>query len=223
MVTFTKVCAEFNNQLVLDQITFSMAAGEFTYLVGQTGVGKTTLLRLLYFDLKPTSGIVEVAGFRSDSVKPSKIPYIRRRIGIVFQDYQLLEDRNIFENVALALYVSNASHMEVKKRVLYALAEVGLSHKRNQKVTELSGGEMQRVTIARAIVNSPAILLADEPTGNLDPSTSQEILELLQKINMRGTAILMATHNYDLVKKYPERVLQLKEGKLYETNGVSFE
>ena len=113
--------------------------------------------------------------------------------------------------------------MEVKKRVLYALAEVGLSHKRNQKVTELSGGEMQRVTIARAIVNSPAILLADEPTGNLDPSTSQEILELLQKINMRGTAILMATHNYDLVKKYPERVLQFKEGKLYETNGVSFE
>jgi cell division transport system ATP-binding protein len=134
----------------------------------------------------------------------------------VFQDFKLLEDRNVYDNVAFALFVTNAQRSEIKKKVLHVLADVGLSHKRYQMPHELSGGEQQRVVIARALVNEPVVLLADEPTGNLDPTSSAEIMELLTKINMRGTAILMATHNYDLVKKYPARVVQLKEGKLFE-------
>jgi cell division transport system ATP-binding protein len=139
-------------------------------------------------------------------------------LGIVFQDFKLLDDRNVYDNVAFALFVTNARRSEIKKTVLHVLADVGLSHKRNHMPHELSGGEQQRVVIARALVNEPIVLLADEPTGNLDPTSSAEIMELLKKINMRGTAILMATHNYDLVKKYPARVVQLKDGKLTEVD-----
>ena len=193
-----------------------MKSGEFVYLVGQTGAGKSSLLRLLYMDLKPDTGRVRVAGFDTSSMKQKEVPFLRRRIGIVFQDFKLLEDRDVYENVAFALYVTNTRRAEVKKRVLLALADVGLSHKKLQMPNELSGGEQQRVVIARALVNSPPLLLADEPTGNLDPSSSNEIMELLQKINMRGTAILMATHNYDVVKRFPSRIIQLKEGKIVE-------
>jgi cell division transport system ATP-binding protein len=137
-------------------------------------------------------------------------------LGIVFQDFKLLEDRNVYDNVAFAMFVTNSRRSEIKKKVLHVLADVGMSHKRNQMPNELSGGEQQRVVIARALVNEPLVLLADEPTGNLDPTSSAEIMDLLTKINMRGTAILMATHNYELVKKYPARVVQLKDGKLSE-------
>jgi cell division transport system ATP-binding protein len=170
----------------------------------------------MYFDLKPSSGRVKVAGYDSATVKNREIPFLRRRIGVVFQDFKLLEDRNVYDNVAFALYVTNAKRGEVKKKVLHALADVGLSHKRNQMPHELSGGEQQRVVMARALINEPAILVADEPTGNLDPTSSAEIMELLTKINMRGTAVLMATHNYDLVRQYPARIVQLKEGKLLD-------
>jgi cell division transport system ATP-binding protein len=214
MVFFTDVSVAFEGHMALQKISFSMLEGEFVYLTGQTGAGKTTLLRLLYMDRKPDSGVVEIAGYRSDTMKRRDVPRLRRRLGVVFQDFQLLEDRNVYENVALSLYVSNIRGSELKRRILYALAEVGLSHKRNSSISELSGGEQQRVAIARAIVNTPPLLLADEPTGNLDPATSAEILELLKKINMTGTAVLMATHNYELVKKYPARVLQLKQGLL---------
>ena len=135
---------------------------------------------------------------------------------MLFQDFKLLEDRDVFENVAFALYVTNTRRSEIKKRVLLALADVGLSHKRFQMPHELSGGEQQRVVIARALVNSPPVLLADEPTGNLDPVASNEIMDVLKKINMRGTAILMATHNYELVRKYPARIIQVKDGKLVD-------
>jgi cell division transport system ATP-binding protein len=216
MIDLNNVSVSFDSQHVLDGINFSMKQSEFVYLVGQTGMGKSTLLRLMYFDLLPSSGKVRISSYDSSSITGRQIPRIRRRLGIVFQDFKLLEDRNVYDNVAFALFVTNARRSEIKKKVLHVLADVGLSHKRYQMPHELSGGEQQRVVIARALVNEPVVLLADEPTGNLDPTSSAEIMELLTKINMRGTAILMATHNYDLVKKYPARVVQLKEGKLFE-------
>lgn len=216
MIELQQVSVSFDGQLVLDRADFSMKPGDFVYLVGQTGAGKSSLLRLLYMDLKPQRGTVKVAGFSSSSITTREIPFLRRRLGVVFQDFKLLDDRDVYENVAFALYVTNAKRREVRKRVLLALADVGLSHKRLQMPNELSGGEQQRVVIARALINSPPLLLADEPTGNLDPASSNEIMELLQKINMRGTAILMATHNYDIVKRFPARILQLKDGKLIE-------
>jgi cell division transport system ATP-binding protein len=216
MIELKDVTVSFDGQKVLDRLNFSLGHGEFVYLVGQTGTGKSSLMRLLYFDLHPSTGRVKVASYDSENLRNSKIPLIRRRLGIVFQDFKLLEDRNVYDNVAFALFVTNARRGEIKKTVLHVLADVGLSHKRNNMPHELSGGEQQRVVIARALVNEPVVLLADEPTGNLDPISSAEIMELLKKINMRGTAVLMATHNYDLVKKYPARVVQLKDGKLTE-------
>ncbi len=216
MIELHDVTVSFDGQTVLEKVNFSMKSGDFVYLVGQTGAGKSSLLRLLYMDLKPESGRVRVAGFESSAIKTREVPYLRRRLGIVFQDFKLLEDRDVYENVAFALYATNTRRSETKKRVLLALADVGLSHKRLHMPHELSGGEQQRVVIARAIVNAPPLLLADEPTGNLDPASSNEIMELLQKINMRGTAILMATHNYELVKKFPARIIQLKEGKIVD-------
>jgi cell division transport system ATP-binding protein len=216
IIELKDVTVSFNGQTVLDKVNFSMRNGEFVYLVGQTGAGKSSLLRLMYMDLAATSGQVMVSGFNASTIKRSKVPYLRRRLGIVFQDFKLLPDRNVFENVAFALYVTNTPSSEIKKRTLLALADVGLSHKRNQMPHELSGGEQQRVVIARALVNAPSLLLADEPTGNLDPTSSTEIMELLRKINLRGTAVLMATHNYELVRRFPARIVQLKEGKLFE-------
>jgi cell division transport system ATP-binding protein len=216
MIELKDVTVSFDGQLVLDRLTLSVRDGEFIYLVGATGAGKSSLLRLLYMDLKPESGTVGVLDYDSETTRPQEIPRLRRRLGIVFQDFKLLEDRDVFENVAFALYVTNTGGSEIKKRVFHALSDVGVSHKRNQMPHELSGGEQQRVVIARALVNTPSLLLADEPTGNLDPSASAEIMELLIKINMRGTAVLMATHNYDLVRKYPARVIQLKDGKLID-------
>ncbi|MCU0452626.1 MAG: cell division ATP-binding protein FtsE [Bacteroidetes bacterium] len=218
MIELDGVTVSFDGQQVLTNLSFSMKRGEFVYLVGQTGAGKSSLMRLLYYDLIPEAGRVRVAGYDSSNIAPKEIPFLRRRIGVVFQDFKLLDDRSVYDNVAFALHVTNARRGDLKKKVLHVLAEVGLSHKRNQMPQELSGGEQQRVVIARALVNEPAILIADEPTGNLDPASSAEIMELMTKINMRGTAVLMATHNYDLVKKYPARVVQLKDGRLQEVD-----
>ncbi len=215
MIELQKVSVSFDGQKVLSDVNFAMKRGEFVYLVGQTGAGKSSLMRLLYFDIIPSAGRVRVAGYDSATVAPREVPYLRRRLGIVFQDFKLLDDRSVYDNVAFALYVTQTRRSELKKKVLHALADVGLSHKRNQMPHELSGGEQQRVVIARALVNEPAILIADEPTGNLDPVSSAEIMDVMMKINMRGTAVLMATHNYDLVKKYPARVVQLKDGGLH--------
>ncbi|MDP2885711.1 MAG: cell division ATP-binding protein FtsE [Ignavibacteria bacterium] len=216
MIDLRDVTVSFDGQVVLDRLNLSIKDGEFVYLVGATGAGKSSLLRLLYMDLKPDSGTVSVLDYDSTTTKPQEIPRLRRRLGIVFQDFKLLEDRDVFENVAFALYVTDTRSSDIKKKVFHSLSDVGVSHKRNQMPHELSGGEQQRVVIARALVNAPSLLLADEPTGNLDPGTSAEIMELLKKINMRGTAVLMGTHNYDLVRKYPARVIQLKDGKLID-------
>ena len=216
MIRFSDVSFSYGPSTVLDKVSFEVKPGEFVFLVGQTGSGKSTILKLIYMDFQPTSGIVMVGKYLSSQIQHRDTPQLRRTLGILFQDFRLLDDRSIFDNVAFALHVTGASGVEIKKRVLRALAEVGLSHQRNKMPSELSGGEQQRVVIARALVNHPHFLLADEPTGNLDPTTSREILQLLKDINTRGTAVIMATHNYELVRRVNERILQVREGKIFE-------
>lgn len=216
MIRFTNVTLAFDRHTVLDDVTFEVRPGEFAFLVGQTGSGKSTILRLMYMDLLPTRGVVTVGKYNSSLITKPEQPYLRRTLGIVFQDFRLLEDRDVFENVAFTLHVTGTPGKDIKKRVLRALADVGLAHHRQKLAHELSGGEQQRLVIARALVNNPSFLLADEPTGNLDPLTSREILQLLKDINTRGTAVIMATHNYDLIRKSNERVLQVRDAKVYE-------
>jgi len=189
--------------------------GEFVFLVGPSGAGKSTVLRAIYMDVLPDEGQVIVEGYNSLFIKEKEIPFLRRKLGVVFQDFKLFHDRDVFDNVAFVLEVIGKKSKEIKKRVLRALADVGLSHKARKMPYELSGGEQQRVAIARAIVNEPYILLADEPTGNLDPVTSEEILKVLDRINTRGTSILMATHNYEMVKNFRKgRIVQIKNGQI---------
>lgn len=206
----------FEGQPILEGVNLHIKQGEFISLVGETGAGKTTLLRMIYFDLYPTSGIVRLGPFSSDTIKKKDIPRVRRTLGVVFQDFKLLEDRNVYDNVAFALQVTGISGTEIRKRVLRVLADIGLSHKRNSMPHELSGGEQQRVVIARAVVNDPLAILADEPTGNLDPATSMDILQLLKMFNTMGTAVIMASHNYELVRRSGSRCIQIKEGKAAE-------
>ncbi len=216
MVKVLNATMSFSSTVVLDHISLDIKAGEFVSLVGTTGSGKSTLLRLLYMDIFPKTGIVTVGNFVSSSIKRKQIPLLRRKLGIIFQDFKLLDDRSVYDNVAFALHVTHARRSDIKKKVLNVLANVGLSHKRNSMPNQLSGGEAQRVAIARALVNEPFLLLADEPTGNLDPASSLEILKILKDINARGTAVLMATHNYDLVRKAEGRIVQIKEKKLFD-------
>ncbi len=216
MIRFSDVSFMYDNHPVLDNISFEVKPGEFVFLVGQTGSGKSTVLKLMYMDLRPTRGTVVVGKYISSTIHRRATPYLRRTLGIIFQDYRLFDDRTVYDNVAFALHVTGVKGKEIKKRVLHALADVGLSHQRNKLPAEISGGEQQRVVIARALVNNPHFLLADEPTGNLDPTTSREILELLMNINTRGTAVIMATHNYELVRRLNERILQVRDGKIYE-------
>ncbi|MGD0339675.1 MAG: cell division ATP-binding protein FtsE [Bacteroidota bacterium] len=216
MITIKNVEYSFDSLKVLDGVDLTILQGEFVFLIGATGVGKSTLLRLIYMDLFPQAGEVEVGDYSSSTIRRRQIPYLRRKIGVVFQDFKLFEDRSVFENVAFALHVTGSRKSTIKKRVLRVLADVGLSHKRNSFPHEISGGEKQRVAIARALVNEPFILLADEPTGNLDPESAAEIMQTLEEINNHGTAVLMATHNYELIKKLRARVVQLKDGKLSE-------
>jgi len=216
MVRLSNVCVSFNKQTILDNISLEIEAGEFLSLVGTNVSGKSTLLRLLYMDLHPDTGSVIVGKFSSSAITSKQIPLLRRKLGVVFQDFKLLEDRSVYDNVAFSLYVTNARTVDIKKKVLNVLANVGLSHKRNSMPHQLSGGEQQRVAIARALVNEPILLLADEPTGNLDPSTSLDILKLLKDINAKGTAVLMATHNYDLVRKAQGRIVQIKDRKVFD-------
>ena len=216
MIQLSQVTVTFNNHAVLDDVTLQIRPGEFVFLVGQTGSGKSTLLRLMYMDVMPDRGTVVVGRYSSATIEQREKPYLRRTLGIVFQDFRLLEDRSVYDNVAFTLHVTGERSSDIKKKVLHALADVGLNHQKNKMPHELSGGEQQRVVIARALVNNPLFLLADEPTGNLDPGTSVEILELLKSINTRGTAVVMATHNYDLVRRMHERIVQVKNGKVYD-------
>jgi cell division transport system ATP-binding protein len=220
MIQFNAVTFGFDVHAILDDVSFQISHGEFVFLVGQTGAGKSTLLRLISMDLTPQRGAVLVGKYNSASIRKREVPHLRRTLGIIFQDHRLLDDRSVYENVAFTLHVTGTKGSEIKRKVLRALADVGLSHQRSKMVYEVSGGEKQRVVIARALVNNPLFLLADEPTGNLDPATSDEILVLLRNINTRGTAVLMATHNYDLVRRTHEKVLQVKDGKVFEVQMV---
>jgi len=214
MIQFYNATLSINDRLILKHLTFQIGKGEFVYLIGPSGAGKSTILRLIHFSTLPDSGTVLVNQFSSAKIKRRKIPFLRRGIGFIFQDFKLLPDRNVFDNVAFTLRVINAPAAEISKKVLRVITEMGLGHKRNAYPMELSGGEQQKVAIARAIVNEPFVLLADEPTGNLDPKSAAEILKILETINVRGTAVLMATHNYALIKEFTHRTLSLENGEL---------
>lgn len=213
MLSFDNVEFHYKNQPVFTNLNFELDYGEFVFIIGKSGIGKSTLMQLIYMNQVPLTGTVRIAEFDSQTIKPSQIPLLRRKIGVIFQDFKLLPDRNVYQNLAYVMKVTGKSSKYVKQKINEALTEVGLSHKRLNKPHELSGGEQQRVAIARAILNDPILILADEPTGNLDPETSGEILSLLKKINKKGTAVLVVTHNYDIVKKANERVIKLEDGR----------
>lgn len=197
------------DNIILSNVTFSIGRGDFVYLIGKTGSGKSSLLRTLYAELPSYDGIVNVAGFDLTDIKRKEIPYLRRKLGIVFQDFQLLEDRDVEGNLKFVLNATGWYNSdEIDRRIDEVLEMVGLREKRHSMPYNLSGGEQQGVTIARALLNHPDIILADEPTGNLDPETALDVLKLLLKIADSGTAVMMATHNYGLIQKYPGRIIK---------------
>jgi len=214
MIEFQHVWFEREGRIILSDLDFEVARGEFAYVLGQTGSGKSTLLRLVLFNQMPTAGVVFVGEYDSATIQDREIPYVRRRIGFVFQDYKLLRDRTVFENVAFALSVTGTKGSEVKRRTLALLSQVDLLHKRDERPTSLSGGEQQRVAIARALINEPHVLLADEPTANLDRESTERVMEILAQVNAQGTSILMATHDIALVERHPLRTLMLDSGSL---------
>ncbi|MCA1826207.1 MAG: cell division ATP-binding protein FtsE [Myxococcales bacterium] len=199
---------------VLDDITLRVEKGEFVWLTGPSGAGKSTLLKLLFCAESPTSGQILVGGRNIGRITQGAVPYLRRNIGVVFQDFKLLDNRTVVENVGYALEVLGASDSEIRERSLKRLEQVGLKHKAASLPRRLSGGEQQRVAIARALVNEPTILLADEPTGNLDPSLTDSILQLLFDANARGTTVIVATHDRTLLSRYRRRTVALEKGKL---------
>ena len=216
VIELKNVSLSFENRSILTKASFKLNNGEFSYLIGPTGIGKSSVLKMLYNDIVPEEGIVRVTELDVNKLSKRQIPMLRRKLGIVFQDFQLLRDRNVFENVAFAMQVTGEKPKFIKQRVIEVLSLVGLSHRRKDMPYDLSGGEQQRVVIARALANEPRILLADEPTGNLDPNASNSIMEFLEQINNRGTAILMVTHDYTILKKYPHRILGISGGNLHD-------
>jgi cell division transport system ATP-binding protein len=210
---------------VLSDVSFSVEQHEFVFLIGRTGSGKSSLLKTLYADLPLESGLAEVVGYSLSTIKNKDVPYLRRKIGIIFQDFQLFTDRSVHENLAFVLKATGwTDPLLIKERIGDVLLQVGLVDSLQKMPHQLSGGEQQRVVIARALLNNPSILLADEPTGNLDPDVADGIFKLFQDINKKGTAILMATHNHELLRKYPYRVLKCEKGKLLDStlHDVSF-
>ena len=216
MIYFYNVSKTYGRGSGVRDLNFNIHKGDFACIVGPSGAGKSTVLKLIYMAEEPTTGKVVVDNFDSSMLQKDDVPYLRRRVGMIFQDFQLLRDRNVYENVALALRVMRVRRKEIKSRVLKALNDVGLGHRAQYYPQELSGGEQQRVSVARAIVKQPIVLLADEPTGNLDPAVAREILALLRRINEKGTAVVMATHNYNLIAHTPFRRIRLEEGTVVD-------
>ena len=216
MIEFHNVHKVYDRWPILEDVSFRMDRGEFVFIAGPSGIGKSTLLRLIYMADFPNEGYVQVDQFRSDRIRRKEIPLLRRRIGMVFQDFKLLPDRNIFDNIAFALRVTGTKPKEIKRRTLQALTSVGLNHKRKALPFELSGGEQQRVALARALANEPFLLLADEPTGNLDAEAAADIYQLLNAVNSRGTAVLTITHDDGWAERLHHRILHLRDRKLVE-------
>lgn len=213
MIELKKVTKEYSKGIAaLNGVSLKIEQGEFVFIVGDSGSGKSTLIRLLMKELEPTGGDIRVMGQKLSELEHKEIPFYRRKIGVVFQDFRLLRDRNVYENIAFALRVTEAPSRVIKKKVPAALSLVGLAQKYKSYPKELSGGEQQRVAIARAIVNEPSILLADEPTGNLDPANSWEIMKLLEEANERGTTVIVVTHNHEIVKTMKKRVITMQKG-----------
>ena len=215
MIELTNVVKTYDPGVkALNGISMKIDDGEFVFLVGPSGSGKSTIIKLLTAELAPTSGSVLVNGFVLEKIRPRAIPYLRRTLGVIFQDFRLIENKTVYDNVAFAMRVIGAAESEIKKRVPYVLDLVGLENKGRRLPHELSGGEQQRVAIARALVNNPSVIIADEPTGNLDPSRSLEIMMLLEQINALGTTVMVVTHEKELVNRFTKRVVAIDEGRI---------
>lgn len=213
MIIFSNVSKVYpNGSTALDNISFFIERGEFVFIVGPSGSGKSTLIKLLMHEEKATSGDVIINSVNVGALSPKEIPYLRRSMGVVFQDFRLLPNKTVFENVAFAMEIVGSSKREIRRQVPNLLSLVGLSHKAKSYPNQLSGGEQQRVAFARALANNPAILVADEPTGNLNPKAAMEIMELLDNINKRGTTVIMATHAKDIVDAMKKRVIAIEDG-----------
>lgn len=213
-----------DHSTVLDKVSFNIEKGEFVFVVGRTGSGKSSLLKTLYADLPLQMGEIKIAGFNINNIKRSQVPLLRRKLGIIFQDFQLLPDRTVGENLLFIMRATGwKENSKMQARLQEVLMKVGLGAVERKMPHQLSGGEQQRVVIARALVNEPVLLIADEPTGNLDPEVSHEILKVFQQINKSGTAVLMATHDYELIEKFPSRILKCENGKLIDSLVEPFE
>ena len=217
IIDLKKINISIDNKNILSDVSFLMRNGEFMYLIGKTGSGKSSLLKILYGEIKIKDGTGEVAGMDILNIKEKNIPFLRRKLGIVFQDFKLLPDRSIEKNLEFVLKATDWSDKKkISDRISKVLEKVKLSETLKKFPHELSGGEQQRIAIARAILNNPELILADEPTGNLDPATSVEIMEVLKEINNNGTTILIATHDYDIISKFPAKTLRIEDGKFYQ-------
>lgn len=215
MIEFKNVSKKYGTgTLAVDNANFTIEKGEFAFLIGNSGSGKSTIIKMMLKEEEPSAGNIFINGRDITKIKPSKVPYLRRSMGIVFQDFRLLPDKTVYENVAFAMYVVRASQKHIRRQVPMVLSLVGLSQKAKMYPNELSGGEQQRVALARAIVNNPSMLIADEPTGNLDPNTAWDIMELLNDINLRGTTVVVATHAKDIVDKMNRRVIRIEHGNI---------
>tara|TARA_B100000401_G_scaffold421239_1_gene347322 strand:- start:6 stop:686 length:681 start_codon:yes stop_codon:yes gene_type:complete len=217
IIVFDKVSLKISKTNILHNLNFSISQADFTYLIGKTGSGKSSIIRSIYCDIPIESGKSIIDGKDISEIRKSQIPFLRRKIGIIFQDFKLLSDRSIYRNLEFVLKATDwKDKQKINERIDEVLNEVGMINLKDRMPYQLSGGEQQRISIARAILNKPNLILADEPTGNLDPGTSKEIMNLLIKINNQGSTILMATHDYDMISNFPKRTLRLEDGKLYE-------
>jgi len=217
VLEYKKATIDITENKSIKNINFSIAENEFIYLIGKTGSGKSSILRTMYADKNFSAGELKIFEFNLKNIKKKEIPFLRRKIGIVFQDFKLLPDRSVFKNLEFVLRATNwKSNIKIQERIIDVLRKVDLEHLKDKYPNALSGGEKQRISIARAILNEPKLILADEPTGNLDPATSDSIMNLLLEINKSGSAIIMATHDYNLISKNPKRTIRVEDERLYE-------